>query len=183
MKPASPASPMSSTSATSIDEEQIVAAFDTVLEAEIARGRLESDGIRARIVDGNVVGIAQHLSMALGGAKVVVHESDLAAAREILFSPSALVEQEEQELLDADEAPTSLARELTPDEIATRALRASVLGLIFFPPLGHLYSLWLLKRIARTELSESGRRARTISLVIDGVVIVGGFFVGAVMFL
>src|SRR5688572_26259355 len=180
MKPASPASPMSSTSATSIDEEQIVAAFDTVLEAEIARGRLESDGIPARIVDGNVIGIAQHLSMALGGAKLVVHESDLAAARTILFSPSALVDDDVPIPLTPD-APEEKLPALTADQVATRALRASVVGLVVLPPIGQLYSLWLLKRIRAEELSDAGRRNRAIALTIDGVVIVGGFVFGAVL--
>jgi hypothetical protein len=179
---------MSSSSATSIDEEQIVATFDTVLEAEMARGRLEVEGIASRIVDGNVVGIAQHLSMAVGGAKLVVHESDLAAARTILFSPSALVDEDFP--VNAPDAADGLVpseqgiahNPISADDLALRALRASVIGLVFFPPLGQLYSLWLLKRLDATALTDVGRRRRSISLAIDGAVLAGGFFVGALLF-
>jgi hypothetical protein len=175
--PASPASPMSSSSQTSIDEEHVVAAFDTVMEAELARGRLEIEGIAARIVDGNVVGIAQHLSMAVGGAKVVVHERDLAAARAVLFSPSALVDDD----APAAPEPDALAP-LDADALALRALRASVVGLVILPPFLHLYSLWLLRRVRVAELSAVGRRRRAITLAIDGTVLIGSFALGALLF-
>lgn len=88
--PTSPASPMSLSSALSYDDEQVVAAFDSLMEAELARGRLEAEGIAARIADGNMAGIG----LALGGVKLVVAESDVGAARALLFAPSAIVEDE-----------------------------------------------------------------------------------------
>lgn len=165
---------MSRSSALSRDEEHVVAAFDTLMEAELARGRLEIEGIAARIVDGNTVGIAQHLSNALGGAKVVVAESDLGAARTILFAPSALV-QETEEPADAapvpDEAPLPTLD--TPDGLVERALRAAVLGFVVFPPLLHLWSLVLLTGMSGHGLSERGRRRRRVALALDGIALAG----------
>lgn len=164
--PTSPASPMSRSSALSTDDEHVVAAFDTLMEAELARGRLESEGIGARIVDGNTVGIAQHLSGALGGAKVVVAESDLAAARAVLFAPSALVEPEPAPEL-SEEPPLPTVD--TPDGVAERALRAAVLGLVVFPPLLHLWSLVLVLQVRSAPLSERARRRLRTAVILDSV--------------
>lgn len=173
---------MSKSSALSRDEEHVVAAFDTLMEAELARGRLEIEGIVARIVDGNTVGIAQHLSNALGGAKVVVAESDLGAARSILFAPSALVQEMEE---PSDGAPVPEEAPLptldTPDGLAERALRAAVLGFVLFPPLLHLWSLVLLTGMSGHGLSEKGRRRRRVALALDGVALAGAAALAAAL--
>lgn len=174
--PSSPASPMARSTALSADDEHVVAAFDTLMEAELARGRLESEGIGARIVDGNTVGIAQHLSSALGGAKVVVAESDLGAARSILFAPSALVEDDA-----APEPEAPLPTLDTPDGIAERALRAAVLGFVLLPPLLHLWSLVLLAQVAGKPLSAKGRSRLRMALVLDGAALAGTAAVAAVI--
>lgn len=162
---------MSTAAALSTEDETIVASFDTVLEAEMARGRLEVEGIPSRIVDGNTVGIAAHLSMALGGVKVVVAHSDLEAARGALFAPGTFEDPAfAPDAADEPAPPPALA--LTVDEVANRALRASVVGLIFVPPIGHLWSLWLLSSVwrKRAELSPKGRRQAAAAFVVDAVV-------------
>ena len=169
---------MSRSAALSSEDEQTVAAFDTLMEAELARGRLESEGIGARIIDGNTVGIAQHLSSALGGVKLAVAESDFPAARAILFAPSALVEDEPA---PAPEAEPPLPTLDTPDGVVERALRAAVLGYVLFPPLLHLWSLVLLAGQRGAPLTPRGRARMRMALLLDGVALAGAASVAAVI--
>lgn len=170
---------MSTAAALSTEEETIVAAFDTVLEAEMARGRLEVEDIPSRIVDGNTVGIAAHLSMALGGAKLVVGQSDFDAARTILFSPSAFAD----EFVDVEphEHNDQALIVTQADADASRALKSAIIGLVFVPPLGHLWSLYLLVGVARGggQLSASGRRQAATALVIDSIAVAVSAFIAS----
>lgn len=168
-KPVSSASPMAVATAVSTDDEAVVASYDTVLEAELARGRLESEGIGARILDGNTVGVAQHLSLALGGVKIAVARSDFEAAVAILTAKPDETDEEEED--DEDEPSKQELVKLDADATANRALRSAVLGLVFFPPLGQLWSLYLLSQVKRAELTTKGWRQGSIALVIDGGVI------------
>jgi hypothetical protein len=61
-----------------------IEAFSIPLEAEILRARLESDGIPAVVIDGNLVQTDWFLSNAVGGAKVQVPERYIERAREII---------------------------------------------------------------------------------------------------
>ena len=142
-KPASPASPMAGATAVSTDDEAIVAAYGTILEAELARGRLESEGIGARIVDGNTVGVAQHLSLALGGVKIAVARSEFEAACEVLNAPPLEDSDEDDDLHDQKTRELARPNEATldADGYANRALRSAVLGLVVFPPLGQIWSM------------------------------------------
>lgn len=174
---------MSTSAALSTEDEAVVASFDTLIEAELARGRLEAEGISARIVDGNTVSIAQHLSGALGGVKLVVAESDDAAARALLFAPSALAEGEA--VLDAElsrEPEAALPTLDTPDGVAERALRAAVLGFVLFPPLLHLWSLVLAAQVRGRPLSARARRRVVIALVLDGVALAASAALAALLF-
>lgn len=63
---------------------EVIATFENALDAEMARGRLESEGIRAFVQDGNIVGANWTLSNAVGGVKVAVLAQDLQRAIEIL---------------------------------------------------------------------------------------------------
>ena len=168
---------MSTSAALSSEDEQVVAAFDTLMEAELARGRLESEGIGARIIDGNTVGIAQHLSSALGGVKLAVAESDYPAARSILFAPSALIDDEGA--LDARDEPLPTVD--TPDGVAERALRAAVLGFVVFPPLLHLWSLVLVAGLRGQALSPAAHRRMVLALVLDGAAIAGAAAVAVLL--
>lgn len=185
--PASAASPMSRAAALSTEDEAVVAAFGSVLEAELARGRLEADGIFSRVVDGNTAGMAP-LALALGGVRLVVAQGDFEAARAILFSPSALVEEDREEDVEGnrlDPTPESeegklARRDLGPDDLANRALRASILGLVLVPPVGHLWSLFLLGSDVwprRRELGRKGKRDAAIALMIDAAAVAGSAFV------
>ncbi len=172
-RPASPASPMAVNTAVSTDDEAIVAAYDTILEAELARGRLESEGIGARVVDGNTVGVAQHLSLALGGVKIAVARSQFEDAVAVLSAPPLEDTGDEDDLHDrkAREMARPAETALDGDGYASRALRSAVIGLVFFPPLGHLWSLVLLKSAVSTSaaapMTSKGKTQATIALVID----------------
>ena len=61
-----------------------VAAYPTPIEANLARNRLEAAGIQAFLGDDMTVGWLWHLGTALHGVKVLVAESDLSRATEIL---------------------------------------------------------------------------------------------------
>jgi len=62
----------------------VVARFVTPIEATIARGALEREGIESELRDDALVGIAWHLSNAVGGVKLVVRPADAEAARALL---------------------------------------------------------------------------------------------------
>jgi len=62
----------------------VVRSYSDAFSAHIAQSRLESEGIKALVVDENLVTNDPLLSIAVGGVKVVVSEHDVEAAREIL---------------------------------------------------------------------------------------------------
>ena len=55
--------------------------FENVMEAEMVRQLLENEGVRACVVDGNM---GSMLSVAVGGVKLAVDETDVKKAIEIL---------------------------------------------------------------------------------------------------
>ncbi len=69
---------------------------------------------------------------------------------------------------EPEEAPTPPG-----DELANRALRAAILGLIVCPPFLHLYSLWILLRLAfyQGEVSDTSIRRMLVALILDGVMV------------
>jgi hypothetical protein len=63
---------------------ETVAAFTSPIEARIALGALEAAGIDAELKDEATIGVAWHLSNALGGVRLQVRASQLDAARGVL---------------------------------------------------------------------------------------------------
>lgn len=61
-----------------------VASYTTPIEAHVARGRLEAEGVPAFVCHEHHVGAIWMYSVALGGAKVYVHRSDESRARDII---------------------------------------------------------------------------------------------------
>ena len=61
-----------------------VATFENGIDAEIARGRLESEGITAQVRDASIVGMNWTLSNAIGGVKLDVKLADVGRAKELL---------------------------------------------------------------------------------------------------
>src|SRR5262249_26058835 len=64
-----------------------VATFDTPIKAELAKNRLEEEGIPAFLGDEQTVGIRWHLGTALGGVKLQVSDEFADRAVAILEAP------------------------------------------------------------------------------------------------
>lgn len=67
-----------------MDDLVTVAAFPDVAEAELARERLELEGIRAFVVGAQTAGVMPYLAHASGGVHVQVEPKDIERAKEIL---------------------------------------------------------------------------------------------------
>jgi len=67
-----------------MDELVTVATFPDVAEAELAKERLELEGIRAFVIDAQAAGVMPYLAGAMGGVRVQVEPKDVERAREIL---------------------------------------------------------------------------------------------------
>jgi hypothetical protein len=67
-----------------MDDLVTVASFADVPEAELARERLELEGIAAFVIDAQTAGVMPYLTSATGGVRVQVRPTDIERAREIL---------------------------------------------------------------------------------------------------
>jgi hypothetical protein len=62
----------------------LIARFFTPVEAHMLQSRLEAEGVPAVVADAQIVGVNPLLTMAVGGVRVLVSESDFERAREIV---------------------------------------------------------------------------------------------------
>jgi hypothetical protein len=69
-----------------MDDLVTVITFPDVPEAELARERLELEGIRAFVLSAQTTGVMPFLTASYGGVHVKVAPADLAKAKEILGS-------------------------------------------------------------------------------------------------
>jgi hypothetical protein len=67
-----------------MDELVTVAAFPDVAEAELARERLELEGIAAFVIDAQTAGVMPFLTGSTGGVRLQVAGTNVARAKEIL---------------------------------------------------------------------------------------------------
>src|SRR5262249_42074332 len=67
-----------------MDDLVTVASFPDVAEAELAKERLEIEGIRAFVVGAQTAGVMPYLASATGGVRVQVQPKDIERAKEIL---------------------------------------------------------------------------------------------------
>jgi hypothetical protein len=67
-----------------MDDFVTVASFPDVSEAELAKERLELEGIRAFVVGAQTAGVMPFLVNATGGVRLQVEPKDVERAREIL---------------------------------------------------------------------------------------------------
>ena len=72
--------------ATEAPDLVTVAAFPDVAEAQLAKERLESEGIRAFVIDAQTAGVLPFLTPVSGGVRVQVAPKDEERAREVLGS-------------------------------------------------------------------------------------------------
>jgi hypothetical protein len=115
--------------------EAVVARFTGLAEAQVALATLTSEGIDARLDGDQLVGVAWHLSNAIGGIRLLVRNEDLQRARDALKPPEVIFDREEER----SEA----------DALAARAWQSALIGLLVFPPLLHFWSLWLISASRR----------------------------------
>jgi Putative prokaryotic signal transducing protein len=165
-----------------------VATFSTPVEAELARNRLEEQGIPAIVMDAETVGLFQ-MGGAFGSVKLQVPESDARRARRILAVRASRAEREED--YSADEHIQDHGRvrvrhsparaddeeevaESESDATAARAWRSAVIGLLLLPPLLHFYSAWLLFQLPWTQgpLTLRGKQKAFLAAALDLLVLI-----------
>ena len=62
----------------------VIAEFSQLVKADLAKARLEAEGIRAVLLDAQTISMNPFYSAALGGVKLAVAEEDASHARAIL---------------------------------------------------------------------------------------------------
>ncbi|NJR76495.1 MAG: DUF2007 domain-containing protein [Scytonema sp. CRU_2_7] len=145
-----------------------VATFNNSIEANLAKQRLEAEGIRSFLANESTVDLAWHLTVAVGWIKLQVHESDAAQAKFILGSSKldaqSVAEGDkttaQEQLLVQDEAEDDeIIKVSWADQTADRAFRVAVIGIIIIFLPFQLYSLWLLLRllVSRDRISHNRR--------------------------
>ncbi len=130
----------------------VVGAFTGMDEAAVARGALEQEGIETFLANEHMVTLVWTLSQATGGVRLSVASKDAERARKILGSAAdanAAIQDDGGGSIAADEDEP-----IPADELVERAWKSSLLGFLAFPPLFHLWALWLLRR----AYSEGGPR-------------------------
>lgn len=173
-----------------------VGSFSTLVEAEMARNRLESEGIESHLSDGEAVTMVWAFASAMGGVKLLVAEEDAGRAKFLLAriknKPSANQDdygleenvtdvpqkvrvpmQGEPEPTDPDDDEEE-AKDSPKDVIARRAFRAAVFGLITCPGVLHLISVFILMELGDKpgELTSAGRTWLLLAVVIDMLVFI-----------
>jgi hypothetical protein len=167
-EPTSPASALSSEALRDPKDEEVVATFSSLIEAELAIGRLDAEGIAARIFNTSPTAIYAHSMVSAGDVKLYVAAQDLEAARAILFAPSALAEP-----MPEESPPLPVPTSDSADALALRASRAAIIGAFALPPILNFYSLVLLAQLAQTpgQLSARGRRNVALTITFDAIVL------------
>ena len=142
------------------------------IDAQLARARLESFGIRAVILDQHLASIQWLYSNAIGGVKVLVEEADLETAREALQERggadflSQLPDQ--APLANGDACPTCGSSAVRPSRVHRNAAAISLLtGLPLIAwrrrwvcaACGHS---WKRDTTARSEVPEETTRAEQL---------------------
>lgn len=76
-----------------------VKVFDLRMEAEMARGFLDANGIKARVISDDVGGTNPSLLLGTGGARLMVQAADVDEAEKLLeaLDSEADIEEEEQQ--------------------------------------------------------------------------------------
>jgi len=130
-----------------------IAAFETPVEAHIARNTLEAMGIAATISNESLAGNAWLYGGAIGGVHLHVAAENAEEALKVLSEHDSSDERSSTEDTDEgmtqesfdddwDEEASETTLQTEADRLAQRASRSGLLGLIL--PILQLYTLWLL---------------------------------------
>ena len=149
-----------------VAEELIpVKTYSRPIEAELARSKLEAEGLRCFIADGNIVRLNWYLSGAVGGTKLLVRAADRAHALEILDEDPAQAEEALREIfgdMEGSGCPRCGSDEVRPQRhtAVTVVIVFLCVGLLLGQPL--LFLLMglpvLLPRPKRTRCLDCGHR-------------------------
>ncbi len=116
------------------EERVAVAAFSLPWEAEVARARLEAEGIDAVLGDEHLIRLDWFVSQAVGGVKVLVPRSEAEAAAALLAESREVPEvglATEEDALGDPRCPSCLSTNLTYERWSRAAFVASLLSLGF----------------------------------------------------
>jgi hypothetical protein len=152
-----------------MDEKLVtIATFGNTVEANLAKNRLETAGIRAFLADADTADMAWQLTSAIGGIKLQIPEGDEQVALALLEKPQEAMSRrasgsprcKKRKVIvltaitkDGLRIPAETAEELDEeeedfpeededeeeadvpeiDQVAERAWRGSLLGILFFP--------------------------------------------------
>ncbi len=143
-----------------------IARFLEPIEADLARGRLQADGIRVFIEGSGFASMNWPLSMGNRGVKLQVPTEDAERATAILNELSQANDEDagEDEWSETDDDEADAYGKQEPDDepeltvreqIADRAFRGAVLGVLFLPI--QFYVFWLLLRVFVSDEPLSSR--------------------------
>jgi hypothetical protein len=143
-----------------------VASFADPVEANLTKNWLEEEGVSGFLEGEAMVGMAWFLTNAVGGIKLQVPERDAPRARDLLSQGLPEQRQAVRDAPAAEEADDAAPRLSRREQDADRALRASLLGLLFSPL--QFYTLWLLGRVfvSNKPLGRAHRRNACVAAAI-----------------
>jgi hypothetical protein len=118
-----------------------IASYSQPEEAELVQAKLESEGIRSFIADGNFVSSYRLASVAVGGVRLQVRKSDAEVALQILNENS---KEEQSPVENGIENATDTCPRCHSSDIQyeTFALRRVFLAMLFLAPLPFLKRKW-----------------------------------------
>jgi hypothetical protein len=156
------------------DELRTVATFANAADAALARNALEAAGIRTALADHYTLTTDPLLHGAVGFIKVQVREADLAHAADVLADRGPAVTPADtgpdaEPSADGDAEADDFPPESEGERLVRYAYRAAVMGILACPPLLHLYSLYLLLRVAvaHGDLPPAANRRFYAAFLID----------------
>lgn len=115
------------------DKLVTLTSFDNAVDAHLLRSKLDSEGIPAFVFDENVVSLVPMTYISIGGIKVKVRETDLAAAQEIMDVTGKPIRRDDNSILVC---PACESSNITPGVKTT-----NVFSFVFWGMLLGIYPL------------------------------------------
>ncbi|WP_414552330.1 hypothetical protein [Anabaena sp. CCY 0017] len=146
-----------------------VATFTNSPEANLAKQRLEAEGVKCLLLNESTVNVAWHLSVAVGWIQLQVPEVNVDLAKSILVSELDYQSVSDFDLEQDIEDNDDIEMPSWADQTADRAFIVAVISLIFvFLPI-QIYSLCLLFSlfVSRQPISPNRRIKVIVALLLD----------------
>ena len=150
-------------------DETVIGSYESVLQAELVRGRLEAAGIAARLQDAHTGGLGGHLTAVIGGVKVVIAKDDVAAGQHILDTAAVVLAEDEPSGPVPASAKSKMQLRNKADDAARWAVLLAFLSFLI-PVMGQLGCAVLIWRALDigVALTPAGRR----NIVVAGIIAV-----------